>query len=147
LGDIRSENVFIDFGRAKVKLAIDMSWMGEPHFAAKIVTDWNVFVTPEILQCLVQNRPLSNELLMENDTFEIGMVLAEAILLEDLSKIYETEGTKKVINTQKFEDAVTRILNTRYYSMKLLVIVVGLIRYEAKNRLSSLELCQLLEKS
>lgn len=44
-----------------------------------------MFMLPELMDC---KGEIEDRLLMANDSFEIGMVLAESILLEDLSQIY-----------------------------------------------------------
>ncbi len=48
-----------------------------------------IFLSEAMIKCFAENEPPSSKLQLSNDNFAIGMTLAECILLEDLSKIYQ----------------------------------------------------------
>ena len=89
-----------------IKISIGASWVGEPDIEAKILNNWEVFVTPEILESRRNNRSIDNTLLIPNNDFQVGMVLAESILLEDLSKLYEISKGDKMLNEDKHQDLI-----------------------------------------
>lgn len=55
-GDVRSENIFVDFQQQNLKLSTEVSWIGEPTFAAKIASNSDVFLGPEVLNERKHNR-------------------------------------------------------------------------------------------
>ena len=65
------------------------------------------------------------------------MTLAECILLEDLSKIYGIHIHSKVIDIKKLGTVIENLLKVKYYSMKLLVLVAGMIQTKGKDRITS----------
>jgi hypothetical protein len=74
------------------------------------------------------NEPPPSKVEFSNDNFAIGMTLAECILLEDLSKIYRIDQNKISINKERHTSIIENLLKIKYYPMKLLLLVIGLIQ-------------------
>lgn len=48
-----------------------------------------MFLTKNMIRVMEDNMPFQKKIGFSNDSFAIGMTIAECILLEDLSIIYE----------------------------------------------------------
>ena len=50
----------------------------------------------------------------------------------------------KTLNVGKMREVRDRLLKVQYYSVKLLLLAVGMIQLEANDRIAGTEICQLL---
>lgn len=53
--------------------------------------------------------------------------MAECVLLEDLSKIYENVGSEMAISKEKHGKIIESLLRVKYYPLRLLLLVIGMI--------------------
>jgi hypothetical protein len=56
------------------------------------------------------------------------MTIAECILLEDLSIIYEMGREKTKLLEDKHNCIIDKLLKIKYYPLKLIMIIVGMIQ-------------------
>lgn len=98
VGDIRPENIFFAENEKFVKIATGFSWICEKTLKEKFINKEKIFLSKAMIKSLGSNTEISLKVQANNDNFGIGMTLAECVLLEDLSKIYENVGNETVIN-------------------------------------------------
>ena len=101
VGDIRPENIFFAENEKFVKVATAFSWICEKTLREKFLNKEKVFLSKAMIKALAENAEVSSKLQANNDNFAIGMTLAECVLLEDLSKIYESVGNELVISKER----------------------------------------------
>jgi serine/threonine protein kinase len=80
-GDLRSENIFAQIEEHNLKIATPVSWPAESSLLSKYHSGENLFLSPEAIEQLENNGPLSHKIGCNNDAFAIGMTLAECLLL------------------------------------------------------------------
>ena len=59
-----------------MKIVTEMTWVNEQNIIAKLLNNWDIFAAPEILTGYEQDKTVEWSLLMRNDDFQMGMLLA-----------------------------------------------------------------------
>lgn len=89
-----------------MKIATGFSWICEKTLKEKFINKEKIFLSKAMIKALASNKEIPLKIQTNNDNFAIGMTLAECVLLEDLSKIYENVGNETVINKEKHGNVI-----------------------------------------
>jgi serine/threonine protein kinase len=81
IGDIRPENIFLAENEKFVKIATEHSWIGEKTLRDKFLAKEKIFLSKAMIECFSTQSIVPLKISFSNDSFAIGMTLAECILL------------------------------------------------------------------
>lgn len=87
-----------------------------------------MFLTKDMMSIFEENKPYEKRVGFSNDSFAIGMTIAQCVLLEDLSIIYEIGKEKTRIIEERHSSIIDKLLKIKYYPLKLIMIIVGMIQ-------------------